>query len=283
MFVADAPEQIPPKRDLYRVDVIPNWTPASDFVITTPSSHQLKPKISSSIEAYQRSRIFACNSRLNYGSITELRHGMNVWIKLILPYHLGANRIWTFQGPMPPKPQKGSSQEDDQEPDPPILLIISFSLHTEVLQISESMKELTVEQKSEADTRGLNFGARTLAAGIFESSIVQITPNGISAIDWLSHDRIVPAEASLVLPVEDSIIEACLELDTGSIVTVVRKQDQILLGLISMQTENRCVGAHSQPKEQALTEHGTSHIIFCRVGESLNLLSHPSHLTIVRL
>lgn len=174
---------------------------------------------------------------MNYGAVTELRHGLKAWIKLILPYRLGANRIWSVQAEAKASPkEKSRTLLGKDKASYATLLIISFPLHTEVIQISEDMQ---AEQRSEADTRGLNLGTRTLAVGRFESSIVQVTPKSISTMKLLPSGSMKPLETSWALPEAETIVEACLQLDSASIVTAVREQDQVRLVLTRIRTENR--------------------------------------------
>ncbi|KAI9789194.1 MAG: hypothetical protein M1816_006328 [Peltula sp. TS41687] len=223
---------IAPRFNAARHGVFPNWTPSFDFVVTPQTPRHGTPTVSSSIEAYKRDQVFACSGQLNYGAITELMYGMKAWIKIAYPYALGADRIWSFRGP----PFPVETDPKGGYPRPQTLFIVSFMLNTEILRMLGD--ELAVEYLSEADTQAFNVGTRTLVAGKIGSVIVQVNSNRMSTMYWQAHDSIVPAGPQSMLPMDESIIEACLEPSSASIITVVQKQDQFLLVLTILLSES---------------------------------------------
>ncbi len=167
-----------------------------------------------------RGRLFACTGIASHGAVTEMRYGLKAWMELVLPYHHGASHLWCIRTPL----ISGT------------ILIFSFPLHTEVLHISEDMQ--TVEQKSEADNWGFDFGSITIAVASSGSLIVQITPRSIVAIrslDATDGDQLRETE---ILGMDESIGQVAFHSDSPSAAMVLRREDMLQLGFTRFDHNN---------------------------------------------
>lgn len=125
---------------------------------------------------------------------------------MIVPYHAGVNQIWS----LPDHSQNGT------------YLLLSFPSHSEHLYISADLK--TVEQQVDDVTSGLEFDSRTLTAGAFGDTAVQITQRSvrITRLGPTDSSNGHAAFAQTYLGTE-KIVAAAIHSPTCSIVTVVRK------------------------------------------------------------
>ena len=212
------------------MEVIPNWTPVTDFLVANPAPRQVRIRDTSASGPYYRDKLFICNGRGDHGAVTEMRYGLKAWISMILPYHSGANRIWSLYDPTSFK----------------TLLFTSFPLHTEILQISGDLQ--TVEQKFDPGSQGVEVGTRTLLVGILGLVIVQVTSSSVITTALPSRNRIKPVDSSWALSLGESIVEAAFHSDSASLVMAVRKNGDIQLNLIHMHVEQESVSIN-EPHE----------------------------------
>lgn len=169
--------------------------------------------------------MFLCSST-SHGAVTELRYGLQAHIRMILPYRTGVNQIWSAPDPT------GTG----------IFLICSFAFHTEVLRISSNFLRVespSVEQLFEEDVYGLELGARTLAAGMIGTMVIQITSKTIRAISSSSSDSGKILRFSYTYSNNDNILDAAIHSDSATMVIGVRKGEQVLLHVVQLRVEER--------------------------------------------
>ncbi|KAI9793939.1 MAG: hypothetical protein M1833_000508 [Piccolia ochrophora] len=239
---------IPPKqREVECVEAIPDWTPMLDFA----SVHRLPGELAktndfndpSTVSAsIHRDRIFACTGQGEHGSISEIRHGFEGRIGLILDYQAGINQIWSFAN----QQTRG------------IYLLCSLPLLTEVLYVSADLR--TVEQKGAADVEGLDLDSRTLMATSFGDAVVQVTGHSIRAtLGILNAEQPRSTHCFLKCSPDESIIYASLHESTLSILTIVQSAERFRLHLAQLQRE-------------------TGKLSIAEVGSPVILASSPSSL-----
>ena len=217
--------QVHGEKEPEQVERIPNWTPMTDFIAAGapyPKSAQepRDDRTAGSSQIAVEDRLFACNGQGQYGAITEMRAGYEARVGTSIPYHAGATRIWS----LPDCAGSGT------------FLFVSFDLYNELLFLSADVQSM--EQEDEKLHDSLDFHVRTIIAGGFDDTTIQITEKSVRLLS-LSSDgsHNIPAPLVRILPNEETITSAAIHTATHSFVLVTRSDHIIRLFFTKVMQE----------------------------------------------
>ena len=176
------------------VEGIPNWASVTDMVASTLPGKSLRT----------RDGVFVTSGRQPFGSITELRHGLEARLSLYFPMSdlRIVQDVWAL-----PVPVTGS-----------LLMILSRPGNTAFLELSEDGDiSLNAPEPSSLDS-----GHETLlAAAMPDGTLVQVTSKTICVA--VSTNANFEDSARIELPMDDSILAAACNTDRGVLVTAQRR------------------------------------------------------------
>ncbi|QIX00404.1 hypothetical protein AMS68_005921 [Peltaster fructicola] len=171
--------------DMKLVELLPNWTSVTDMVVAKASS-------SNSRSGRSRDSVFLTSGRQPYGTITEIRKGLEA-------------RMLTYV----PLPDLRSMLDVWALPDPPngsIILLLSTPASTVVYKVSGDIEEIEVETEYGI----FDLENRTLGSDITESNqLVQITEKRIIVAG--SVDAAFEDKEELVMPDGHYIVCTAIE------------------------------------------------------------------------
>lgn len=169
------------------IETIPNWASATDMITSRlPQSHA-RPSRS-------RDGIFVTSGKQPYGTVTELRHGLEVRLSGIveLPDELpGVTAIWIV--PMPTSTS--------------LLLFMTTPNTTLCFECDET---LGLSHRDEQEASAFDLGHRTLAAAITQGgTIVQVTEKAIVETLSLAQNF----EDTSTFPCDEGVRYICADID----------------------------------------------------------------------
>jgi len=187
------------------LETMPNWGPTMDLTITN--------HIAASTGSCQRKRIYSTAGRQPFGSVAELRSGLEALLVLRFesPDFAGATGLWTTQ---------------DYSND--LLIIISLPSETIPFRIVASTGEFDDDITKE--NCGLEFDERTLAiAPLWENGLVQITERSILVLDTSDPETWLRRIFRTELPLDTRILQTTVHAASGILAIASRREGQAYL------------------------------------------------------
>lgn len=161
---------------LEKIGPIPNWSPSVDFVVAniSPKSTEenkkatmAKRRADSQVEFPLRpDRIFACSGRGSSGSIAEYRYGLAARIGLQWSWEAPVRRCWALPAL-------------DETLDGGLRLLLALPNRTDVVDVSDDWSGL---DNLAQDQVSYDLSSSTLAAGVSQSAILQVTTSSVTII-----------------------------------------------------------------------------------------------------
>lgn len=146
---------------------IQNWSPAQDFVTTFEDTDRDAESRSTTCSKLlpKADRIFSCGGKGVKGAITEFRHGLEAIVDIEMDYEVPITQAWVLY-----------PQSDNYEDSETLMILMTVADGSALLRLTNfNMDAENVEQNSTP----FNLGARTIAAGLQGSSMVQVTEQSI--------------------------------------------------------------------------------------------------------
>ncbi|KAK5116564.1 hypothetical protein LTR85_009189 [Meristemomyces frigidus] len=207
------------------IETIPNWASATDMVTSTV--RYTLGKASRSTQS--RASILITSGRHPYGSITELRYGLEARLPAYFPLDGldSVTGIWAV-----PVLNTGSGIVANGS----VLIFFSNPYATRLLSIAEDEQGLEPKELDAADCPALDLSLTTLAAAcIADDRIVQVTNRGVVVTAGLSaHFEDVYKR---VCKQNRHIVAAAIETSQSTIVTVEEENGAHFLCGISLPAE----------------------------------------------
>lgn len=163
------------------IEPIANWSPTIDFVTTAASqeSNYIEKSVSNGrqmLQQHQPDRVFAGTGQGKKGAISEMRYGLEAHLGLDIPFHDHVIHTWAF----PISEGDGSDHKHRQGKRPSgTFFLASTADQSALLFLTGDATEITDINDSET---GFDLQNRTLAAGMFNDVVVQITEHSIVSV-----------------------------------------------------------------------------------------------------
>jgi Mono-functional DNA-alkylating methyl methanesulfonate N-term len=160
------------------VGVIPNWSPAIDFVATsrnqarTYASPDFSHRIKKRLDLDEPDKVFACTGRGSHGAVSEMRYGHEARIRLeVGPLDVPITETWVLPSGLSSSDGIGTGLPS------PLLFLLTIVDQSSLLHLSADSK---VIEEVEQSRTWLDLSSRTLVATAYNGLIVQITERSIS-------------------------------------------------------------------------------------------------------
>jgi hypothetical protein len=193
------------------IESLPNWAPVMDASVSR------RPGVSS---RYERTRdsIFTTSGRARYGSITELRHGINarVCAKAELAGRSGATGLWTLYDPT----NEG------------FFFLVSHPWQSRLYHLS--ITSWAVSEATEEDC-GMDLSKETLAAGSLGSEwTVQITRTALHILSISEQSQNFSCRTSMEFSSDRSVHAAAFDAGFPLVVLATRQGSAFSLELLRL-------------------------------------------------
>lgn len=163
------------------IEPVANWSPIIDFVTTAASqeSDYVDKAVTNgrqTLQNYRPDRIFAGTGQGKKGAISEMRYGLEAHLGLDIDFHHHISHTWAF--PICDGDQISNGHRHDKRPSGTFILA-SMTYESALLFLTGDATEITEISDSET---GFDLKSTTLAAGMFEQAVMQVTEHSIVSV-----------------------------------------------------------------------------------------------------
>ena len=174
-----------PRENLEHLRSIPHWTPLNHFISCSASaepSSAAESVTNANHSLRTQQRIFGCTGRGRHGAITELRYGHEApegLGSLDLPEEVSREvlDLWVFHGFYG---EAGRQHKEEERGNDTTYILIACPTRTFLLRVPLKQDPQNVPEALTVDL-GLNYNARTIAAGYTSRGLIQVTESSIRA------------------------------------------------------------------------------------------------------